>query len=105
VDLPPRRVSEAFNLVYEWRLSEASARQKYAILTGESGNFETGAAGGACSFSVSRFLMEHATDCVTLRGRTFMPHTLARHLWTQRPDYVYVFQRHEPDRILMPPPK
>ena len=96
--------------VFEWDLESAYASNLYDILTRgtdehhPAGRFYTQTIGFRCSIAVSDFLNRFATEIMDVPETFFWPHQLARVLYTQSPDRVLLFRRHEQPMVYIQPP-
>jgi hypothetical protein len=68
------------------------------------GKFTTESNGLFCSLAVSGFLNRFATPIMNVPQKYFLPHKLARVLYTQSPDRVLVFRRNKLPMVYVPPP-
>ena len=86
---------EPFMKVFEWDLTRREAEQMHTILLQgcvEPGEFRTETHGGFCNIAVSGYLQRFAGPRVDVPDAMIWPDSLARHLWTQQPDRVLVFE-------------
>ena len=85
--------------VFEWDLMLEHAHELYDILIKGTdknhplGRFSTMTMGGFCSVSLSDFLHRFATKTMTVPKSFFLPHNLAKVLYTQSPNRVLAFRR------------
>jgi hypothetical protein len=96
--------------IFEWDLEPGYALELHGILmqgTDKShprGKFTTESNGLFCSLAVSGFLNRFATPIMNVPQKYFLPHKLARVLYTQSPDRVLVFRRNKLPMVYVPPP-
>jgi hypothetical protein len=94
--------------VFEWDVSSEDAHELYNILingtdkTHPAGKFTTMTIGGFCSVNLSDFLHRFASKIMIVPKSFFLPHNLARVLYTQSPKRVLVFRRDK--QIMYVPP-
>jgi hypothetical protein len=94
--------------VFEWDLSDQEANRLYDILShgnprdGASGKFSTSTMGGFCAVALSDFLNRFGPAGISVPGKFFLPHNLARVLYARSPKRILVFQRGAV-RVVAPP--
>ncbi len=94
--------------VFEWDLGLEHAHELYDILSNgtnknyPAGKFKTATMGGRCSVALSDFLHRFANKIMTVPKSYFLPHDLARVLYTQSPKRVLAFRRGK-QLIYVPP--
>jgi hypothetical protein len=97
--------------IFEWDLEPAYANKLYEILTQgadknhPAGRFTTQSVGLMCSIAVSDFLNRFAIEIMDVPKTYFLPHKLARELYSQSPDRVLVFRRRKQPIVYIQPPK
>ncbi|MFA7237099.1 MAG: hypothetical protein WC058_09560 [Phycisphaeraceae bacterium] len=92
--------------VFEFDTTDADADRLYdALLAGGENrpdSFDTTGGAFDCARLIARFLRQYPTERFTVPEIYFFPHNLGLHLWTQHPTRVYLYQRGEQPKILMP---
>lgn len=95
--------------VFEWELEQAHAHELHEVLikgtdkNHPAGRFKTATMGGYCCIALSDFLRRFATKIMTVPKSYFLPHDLARVLYTQSPKRVLVFRRGK--QLMYVPPR
>jgi hypothetical protein len=85
--------------VFEWDLKPEDARELYDVLVNgadkknPAGRFTTTTPGMFCTYKVSDFLHRFAGKTIHVPKSFFLPHNLAKVLYTQSPQRVLAFRR------------
>ncbi|OGP52727.1 MAG: hypothetical protein A2Y65_07410 [Deltaproteobacteria bacterium RBG_13_52_11] len=101
--------------VFEWGLKPEYGRELYDVLikgtdkNHPAGRFTTATTGMFCTVKVGEFLHRFAGKTMIVRKSYFLPHSLAKVLYTQSPKRVLSFRRGRqtvfvPPTIINPPP-
>ncbi len=94
--------------VFEWDLMASEADGLYELLspgaaeTNRAARFNTRTMGGLCAVALSDFLKRFAPARMSVPGKFFLPHNLARVLYTRSPKRILVFRRGE-IKVVEPP--
>lgn len=94
--------------VFEWDLTAEYAAELYKILlegtdkNHPAGRFTTTTLGMFCSFALSDFLRRFAGKTMTVPKSFFLPHNLAKVLYSQSPKRLMVFHQRK-QSIFLPP--
>jgi hypothetical protein len=90
---------EARMEMFQWLLDADEARALHAVLVDGCSDrypnrtFKSDTPPFACAVAVSAFLQQYRPAGISLRHRSFWPHSLAADLWKQRPAAVWEFRK------------
>ncbi|MGH7214322.1 MAG: hypothetical protein ACREIT_06120 [Tepidisphaeraceae bacterium] len=83
--------AERYMEVFEWDLGDTESRALHDRMT--LGEVRTAYPGGMCAIAVCNFLRQCAPRGARVAHSYLLPHSLAAHLWTQKPDRVWEYVR------------